>query len=196
MGRVRRGTFAGSRLVPPPVNLIPATDAAMTRGIVITVPFSLVVPSSGGPFGGPYLRFTASASQTQQDFLLFGDVGWVAGTGAQLAGALPAPPGSVYTGSFYVRSSVAAPFAAQMQYLQGGGGAAGTTTPSYTPLTPNTWTRFSATGTAGADSQALRLDVDHAPWTWAAGDTVDIACPMISAGPVLLPFSSGSRLAL
>ena len=199
MTRIRAGGFGTGRITPPAVNL--ARNPWPVDGTGCGFPYpsaftAATVVGSGGPFGGPFFRVTlgTAATAANTDFVLYADNSWVAGSGVTIAGAIPVLPGDTHTWSFYVRTSRANPFMAQTQYLAGTGGASGTATSA--PVTPvvNTWTRLSVAGTAGADAQALRCDVDlNTPVSWQAGDTVDFACFMISQGPALLPFSVGQH---
>lgn len=197
MSRIRQGGFGRGRITPPAVNLARNPWPADVSGLTFMVGGPVTVVASGGPFGGPFVRLThTSASATSNsDFLQYGDPSWVAGSGSVLPGAIPVRPGDVHTWSLYVRLSRANELAAQCQYTQGAGAASGTATGSLATPVANTWTRLpSVTATAGADAQALRCDVDvGSAINWQVGDTVDVACLMISQGPTLLPFSVGQH---
>lgn len=197
--RFNRNGGAGIAVAGTPVtnlarNPVPGDGSGL--GFAYNSPGStLSIVGSGGPFGGPFARFTfgSAATAANSDLVVYGDATWVAGSGATIPAAIQVTPGDTHTFSAYVRTSRANPFVPQCQYIAGGGAASGTFAGVLTTPTANTWTRLSVTATAGADAQALRCDVDvSSPVSWLAGDTFDVACVMISRGPTLLPYGGGT----
>lgn len=152
-------------------------------------------PSTGAPNGGYFLRRTYSAPTTT--FAAGGDiftVGSSTWTGNSANGSVAATPGQVFTGSMYVRSSKAQAVRVQLQWLTTSNSSAGSNDGSTTVLTPNTWTRISASGTAPSNTVALRLDIDAGTGAiqWATNDTLDITMLMISEGTTLYTYADGS----
>jgi len=201
MANIRPASFGKSRIVAPAVNLLARNSMPDEMGLNYSPPLgstSAWIPS-GGPFGGAFDRLTIGSASTaaNTDWLNYGSVAWMVGTGVSIPGTIPVRPGDTHVLSAYVRMSRANPMFAQAQYLAGAGGASGTTIGATVTPSVNVWTRLSAQGIAGADAQGLRFDIDvGGPINWQVGDTFDVACFMVSAGPTLLPWTAGFRAAM
>lgn len=198
MPRVRWGRVAPTAVSWPASNIARnRLDGSWLVGVSLPgIAGSTTLSSSGGPLPGTgYVRVTATGSTIAAggDIVLLGDTSFVAGSGATLAAEFPASPGVPYSWSVYVRCSKAVTVRPQSQPILGGAGGtvSAVGTGADVALVANTWTRLSIVGTVLATGQALRCDVDcgsAASITWAAGDTLDVACLQANEGAVLLPW--------
>lgn len=151
--------------------------------------------SSGGPSGGSgwYKRGTAVAVFTpaSQAVLMLQQIANISGT---VSGSLAVTNGQTFTASLWVRCSVAQSVQCLLVGLNSSGSGTVTGTGTNTVLTPNTWTRISATVTADASTVAIRVDIragTSSRVAWAIGNTLDFADVMIESGSVLHTFFDG-----
>ncbi len=138
-------------------------------------PGSNAVVATGGFSGNSFVRRTFSA----------------AGTGGLYFNPVTAvTPGTSYTASAYVRSSISASIRVNIEW-KAGGSIIGSQGGSFAAVGPSGWTRISATGTAPATADRVTLTTYASGSPWAANDYQDIDAGMLTEGSSLTSYADG-----
>lgn len=141
---------------------------------------SHAVQSDGGAVSSSYIRITIT----------------VAGSYASMgsyAVHVPVPAtGQAYTGSVYMRSSVAnANFRATLEFDDINNARIGSSAGTPINVPANTWARVSTSGVAPAGTTSITL-TGYSNATFVVGDTVDDDGFMLTSGTTLWPYADGS----
>jgi hypothetical protein len=133
--------------------------------------------TSGGRLGSAFIRCSRDTA------------GSISGLGLYHMN-IAVTPGQTYTASAWVRSNRALSMIATLE--QRPVGAGGNISGPVTPLTPNVWTRISVTGTLGPTTTTVNPTFYvNGPFTYDAGDYVDVDGTMVTEGATLQPYADG-----
>lgn len=150
--------------------------------------------ATGGFFNLPYRRFTATSAFTPAAAgVIMLQQMTLSGTTTQ--GSKTVNPGETYNASIYVKSSVAQTAFVLIAWLDAAGAGTGSSSGTDVVLPLNTWVRLSVSGTAPANTVAMRIDIragNSSRIAWAINDTLDISSAQITAGTTLYPYQDGS----
>lgn len=146
-------------------------------------------PTTGGADNGPYAMYTYTALPTSSSYLSKGS-----GTASDANRDTVVSGGEAYTASAYIRASWATTVSISFLTYDGAGVSTGSNSGSSVTLTPNTWTRISATYTmpAGAATTVIRLYSSGSTLPPSTGSTLAFDQVMVTQGTTLYTYADGN----
>jgi prepilin-type N-terminal cleavage/methylation domain-containing protein len=99
-------------------------------------------------------------------------------------------PGTAYTASAYVRSSVSVSIRVNIEW-KAGGTILSSSAGSFATVGPSGWTRISATGTAPPTADRVTVTTYASGSPWVANDYQDIDAGMLTEGSSLTSYADG-----
>lgn len=138
-------------------------------------PGSNAVIATGGFSGNSFVRRTLSGA---------------GGGGLYFNPVTAVTPGTAYTASAYVRSSISVSVRVNIEW-KAGGTILSSSGGSFATVGPSGWTRISATGTAPATADRVTVTTYASGSPWVANDYQDIDAGMLTEGSNLTGYADG-----